>query len=127
MHPAIRDTAGLGIFFWIIGYLASFVLYFTPLSSVMGWVLLVIFTPLTTGIAWWWFRQRERLPLRYYAGVGVAWMLIAVVLDFFFIVKFFGTVTYYAPDVFLYYALMFLVPVGVGLYLNRAAQAAPSG
>jgi hypothetical protein len=32
------------------------------------------------------------------------------------------------PDVLLYYALMFLIPVGIGVYLERAAagQEAPS-
>lgn len=127
MRTVLKDTAGLGTLFWLIGYLASMVLYFTPLSSVMGWVILVIFTPVTIVITWWWFRTREHLTLRYYAGVGVAWMLIAVVLDYFFIVRLFGAATYYAPDVFLYYALMFLIPVGVGLYLDRAGPATPAG
>ena len=127
MPPILRDTAGLGIFFWLIGYLASMVLYFTPLSPIMGWVLLVVFTPFTLLVTWWWFAKRERLPLQYYAGVGGAWMLIAVVLDYLFIVQLFNTATYYAPDVFLYYALVFLIPVGVGWYLGRAGPAAHAG
>jgi len=84
----------------------------------MGWILLAIFTPLTVVIAWWWFRQRERLAMQYYAGVGLAWMLIAIVADYLFIVLLFQAV-YYGPDVFVYYALTFLIPVGVGLYLLR--------
>jgi hypothetical protein len=44
--------------------------------------------------------------------------LIAVVLDYLFIVLLFQA-TYYGPDVFVYYATTFLVPVGVGLYLIR--------
>jgi len=31
----------------------------------------------------------------------------------------FNAAEYYMPDVFLYYGLMFLIPVGVGLYLDR--------
>ena len=84
----------------------------------MGWILLAIFTPVTIAVTWWWFRQRECLPLQYYAGVGVAWMLIAVVLDYLFIVLLLQA-TYYGPDVFVYYAVTFLIPVGVGLYLIR--------
>jgi hypothetical protein len=127
MHPALRDTAGPGTFFWLIGYLASLVLYFSPFSYSMGWIILVIFTPFTIGVTWWWFRERERLSLLYYAGVGVAWTLLAVVLDYLFIVLLFNATEYYAPDVLLYYALMFLIPVGVGMYLNRAAMAGQPG
>ena len=47
-------------------------------------------------------------------ALGGAWTLIAVVLDYLFIVRLFNTATYYAPDVFLDYALVFLIPVGVG-------------
>ena len=118
MHQVIKDTAGLGTGLWLIGYLASLVLFFTPYAGVMGWILLGIFTPITIAITWWWFRERETLPLQYYAGVGVAWVLIAVVLDYLFIVQLFQA-AYYEPDVFVYYALTFLIPVGVGLYLQR--------
>jgi len=118
MIPWIKDTAGLGTVLWLIGYLASMALFFSPLAGIMGWILLAIFTPVTIAIAWWWFSKRERLPLQYYAGVGVAWTLIAVVLDYLFIVLLFQA-TYYGPDVFVYYVLTFLIPVGVGMYLVR--------
>jgi hypothetical protein len=95
----IKDTAGLGTVLWLIGYLASLALFFSPFAGTMGWILIAIFTPVTISIAWWWFRQRERLPLQYYACVGVAWVLIAVMLDFLFIVLLFQA-TYYSPDVF---------------------------
>ena len=57
-------------------------------------------------------------PLEYYAKVGIAWVLIAVVFDYLFIVRLFQA-TYYEADVFVYYALTFLIPVSVGLYLIR--------
>jgi hypothetical protein len=119
MKPWIKDTAGLGVALWLIGYLASLVLFFTPYAATMGWLLTAIFTPFTIAIAWWWFRKREHLSLEYYAVVGVAWVLIAVVFDYLFIVLLFKA-TYYNPDVFVYYALTFLIPVGVGLYLNQS-------
>jgi hypothetical protein len=118
MMQWIKDTAGLGTVLWLMGYLASLVLFFTPFAGIMGWILLAIFTPVTIAIAWWWFRQRDRLPLEYYAGVGGAWTLIAIVLDHLFIVLLFQA-TYYGVDVFVYYAVTFLIPVGVGLYLIR--------
>jgi len=119
MKQWIKDTAGLGVVLWLIGYLASLVLFFSPYAGIMGWILLAVFTPVTIAVTWWWFRQRERLPLQYYACVGVAWILIAVVLDYLFIVLMFQA-TYYESDVFVYYAVTFLIPVGVGLYLNQA-------
>lgn len=127
MQQVIKDTLGLGTLFWLLGYLASLVLYFSPVPYSIGWILLVVFTPFTIGVTWWWFRQRGLLPPRHYAGVGTAWMLIAIVLDYLFIVLLFSAVEYYVPDVLLYYALMFLIPVGVGLYLNRAGTAGHPG
>ena len=120
MQEWIQDTAGLGTFFWLIGYLASLVLFFTPFAGIMGWIMIAIFTPVTIGITWWWFRERD-LHFPYYVGVGIAWTLIAVVLDFLFIVLLFQA-TYYEVDVYLYYALTFLIPVAVGVVLARAGR-----
>jgi hypothetical protein len=119
MQQWIKDMAGLGTGLWLIGYLASLALYFTPIwEKVGGWILLIIFTPVTIAVAWWWFKQQEPYTLPYYAGDGIAWMLIAIVLDYLFIVRLFQA-AYYGTDVFVYYALTFLIPVGVGSYLNR--------
>jgi hypothetical protein len=118
MKQIIKDTAVLGTVLWLIGYLASLVLFFTPYAGTMGWILLAVFTPVTIVIVYLWFRKRERLPLPYYAGVGVAWVLIALVLDYLFIVLLFQA-NYYNIDVFVYYALTFLIPVGIGLFLSR--------
>ena len=119
MQQLVKDTAVLGTALWLIGYFASLVLFFTPYAGVMGWILITVFTPVTFVIAWVWFRKRRSLPLQYFAGVGVAWMLIAIVLDFLFIVLLFRASNYYQIDVFVYYAVTFLIPVCVGLFLNR--------
>lgn len=121
MRPWIIDTAGLGTALWLIGYLASLVLFFSPYAEIMGWILLAIFTPVTIVIVGWWFGKREPLPLQYYVGVGIAWVLIAVLFDYLFIVQLFQA-SYYEPDVFVYYTVTFLIPVGVGLYLNRTPK-----
>jgi len=57
--------------------------------------------------------------MQYYAGVGVAWVLIAIGLDYLFIVLLFQA-NYYGIDVFVYYTVTFLIPLGVGLFLNRS-------
>jgi hypothetical protein len=117
MRQRVVDTAGLCTALWLLGYLASLGLFFTPYAGVMGWLITAVFTPVTIAIAWWRFRGRGLSP-GYYVLVGVAWAAIAIALDYLFIVQLFNA-DYYAPDVYLYYALTFLIPVGVGLYLRR--------
>jgi hypothetical protein len=36
MQQWIKDTAGLGTVLWLMGYLASLVLFFTPFAGIMG-------------------------------------------------------------------------------------------
>ena len=120
MQQFARDALLPGTVLWLLGYLASLVLFVSPFADIMGWVLIAAFTPVTIAVAWWWFRARD-LALTYYAGVGAAWTVIAVVLDYLFIVLLFQA-TYYEFDVFVYYALTFLIPVGVGLYLRRGRR-----
>lgn len=117
MMQQIKDTTGPGILLWLIGYLASLVLFFSPFAGILGWILIAVFTPVTIAITWWWFRARD-LSLAYYAGVGIAWVAIAVVLDYLFIVLPFQA-SYYGPDVFVYYVLTFLIPAGVGLVKRK--------
>ena len=59
--------------------------------------------------------------------MGIVWTLIAVVLDYLFIVLLFRSSAYYSLHIFLYYSLMFLIPLGVGIYLKRALSLAKSG
>jgi hypothetical protein len=120
-RDTLKDTLGLGTLLWLIGYLASMALYFSPLSYTLGWVILVIFTPFTIWITWWWFKARA-LSISWYAGVGISWTAIAVMLDYIFIVLLFHSPDYYAMDVFICYALMFFIPVGVGAYLRHAGR-----
>ena len=118
----IIDTVVIGIISWLVGYITSLILFFSPFTGIMGWILLIVFTPITIAFTWWWFRERE-LSLMYYVGVGITWIVIAVVLDYLFIVLLLHA-SYYGPDVYVYYALMFLIPVGVGLVLRRKPMAA---
>jgi hypothetical protein len=120
MEQLLRDTLGMGVLLWLAGYLVSMAVYFSPLSyAIWGRVVLVLYIPAAAWVAWRYFTGRED-PLLYYAGVGIAWSLIAVMLDYPFIVLRFGASEYYTPDVYLYYTVMFLVPAGIGIYLRRS-------
>ncbi|MBP7120929.1 MAG: hypothetical protein KBA49_06810 [Methanolinea sp.] len=116
MRQWIVDMAGLGTVLWLIGYLLSLVLFFTSWAEHLGWIITAICTPLTIAVSWWWFRKRD-LPLCYYVKVGLSWVFIAVILDYLLIVLLFQT-SYYKADVYVYYALTFLIPVVVGMYLR---------
>lgn len=120
MKNWIKDAVGLGTLLWLFGYVASLVLFFTPFVNNLGWIISAIFTPITIVITWLWFRARD-LPLLYFVKVGIVWTVIAIVLDYLFIVQLFQA-TYYETDVFVYYALTFLIPAGVGLYLNWSRE-----
>jgi len=112
------DMPLLGLFLWLTGYLASIALYFFLPSDILGWVLFVLFTPIGLFITYKRFRKRnEKVP--YYLLVATTWVVIAVVFDYFFIVKGFNSQNYYKPDVLGYYAITFLMPIFVGVEFGR--------
>lgn len=114
----LRDTLYAGGILWLAGYLASMAVYFSDLDyAVWGRVVLLLYLPCAAVFAWLWFRERT-LPLGYYAGVGLAWSLVAVALDIPFIVLRFGSWDYYGGDVYCYYLAMVLIPVGAGMYIR---------
>jgi hypothetical protein len=118
MNPLLGDAAGLGLAFWLIGYILGIVLFLTPFAPVMGWVLFVCLTPVMVFVTFRWFSRRS-LPLSYFVQLAVAWTAIAVVLDDLFIVLLFHPAAYYQPDVLVSYAVTFLVPVCTGWYLQE--------
>jgi hypothetical protein len=70
MHPVLRDTLGFWHLFLAHRLPCIHGVVFSPFSYSMGWIILIIFTPFTVWVTWWWFRQRDALTLQYYAGVG---------------------------------------------------------
>jgi len=108
------DIFVFGILIWLIGYIASIILFpFVP-KNILGWILCIIFTPITFLIAYFRFKNRK-IGLFCYFMTGVFWALIAVALDYVFIVKLFHSVGYYKLDVFVYYTITFLIPFIIGL------------
>lgn len=55
------------------------------------------------------------LTHNYYLRMAIGWTLIAVIFDYFFLVKVFKPADgYYKIDVYLYYVLTFVLPLIVG-------------
>lgn len=81
-------------------------------SSLLGWIIMPIGITLTL---WVLFKKIAGKQLGYYFLLAVTWTLIAIVFDYLLLVKLFKPVDgYYKLDVYLYYALTFVLPVFVG-------------
>lgn len=112
------DTLLFGSAIWVLGYVASIILYSFVPNSLLGWILFVIFTPLTIYIAYLRFNGRKE-TVAYYSVVALVWVVLAIVFDYVFIVKAFNTQSYYKADVFVYYLTTFIVPLVVGFKYGR--------
>jgi uncharacterized membrane protein len=108
----LKDTLGWGFILWLIGYVLGIVLFPVVPTSIIGWVIMPIGVLVTL---WVLFKKVKGDSLNYYLIVAVSWTLIAVVFDYFFLVKTFKPADgYYKLDVYLYYVLTFLLPIIVG-------------
>ncbi len=102
-----------GFILWLFGYILGIVFFaFVPKDQI-GFYILPFGTALTL---WVLLKKIKREEFLCYIGVGMFWTLIAVILDYLFIVKLFKSADYYKPDVYLYYALTFVLPILVGWY-----------
>lgn len=69
---------------------------------------------------WVLLKKIKSKSFKYYLLLSVFWTLIAIVCDYFFLVKFLKPEDgYYKLDVYLYYVLTFLLPLFVGLRKSK--------
>lgn len=106
-----------GFILWLAGYLAGIALFFMVPKDYIGWVLM----PLATIFTIWVLMKKVKRPeLMCYVGTGLIWTLMAVALDYVFLVRLLQTgSSYYKLDVFLYYFLTFTLPIVVGYWKYR--------
>jgi cation transport ATPase len=121
LKTKIFDTIGLGIGLWLIGYIASMILFFIIPNNLLGWVLFVIFTPITLYIAYLRFRKRKE-SMSYYLVIASIWTIIAIILDYIFIVTLFNNPNYYKLDIFVYYITTFIIPLLIGYIFGRKSK-----
>lgn len=116
----LKDGVGWGLILWLIGYVLGIVFFMFAPQALLGWFIMPIGTAIS---AWVLFKKVKGGPLLYYLKIGITWALIAIVLDYFLLVKLFNpTDGYYKIDVYLYYLIAFLLPLLVGWYKGRAAK-----
>lgn len=107
-----KDAFGWGFVLWLIGYVLGMILFaFVPISTI-GWIIMPIGTVITL---WVLFKKIRADSFQYYIRLAVIWVFIAIVFDYFFLVKAFKPADgYYKFDVYLYYALTIILPLTVG-------------
>jgi len=107
-----KDAFGWGFILWLVGYFLGIIFFAVVPSSIIGWVIMPIGIVITL---WVLFKKIKSQSFRYYFLLAVVWTLIAIIFDYFFLVKVFNPADgYYKPDVYLYYALTFILPLLVG-------------
>lgn len=107
-----KDAFGWGFILWLVGYALGMVLFAVVPVYMIGWLITPVGTALTL---WVLFRKVRGDSFKYYFLLAAVWTLIAVVFDYFFLVKAFAPADgYYKLDVYLYYALTFVLPLVVG-------------
>jgi hypothetical protein len=107
-----KDALGWGFILWLIGYGLGMVLFSIVPLSLIGWVIMPIGTALTL---WVLLKKVKSETCAGYVHLAVIWTMIAVVCDYFFLVRAFQPADgYYKLDVYLYYALIFILPIIVG-------------
>jgi hypothetical protein len=112
----LKDSLGWGFTLWLIGYVLGMVFFFIMPASMIGWVIFPIGTVITL---WALFKKIKSESIQYFLAVAIVWVLIAVVFDYFFIVKALKSVGYYKLDVYLYYLLTLILPLAVGWFKTK--------
>lgn len=108
----LKDAFGWGFVLWFIGYALGIILFTIVPIHLIGWIIL----PIGTTITLWVLLKKANGPtFRYFASLALVWTIIAVVFDYFFLVKIFKPADgYYKPDVYIYYLLTLALPLIVG-------------
>lgn len=108
----LRAVLLWGVVLWLIGYVLGILLFPVVPSTHIGWVIMPI--GIITTI-WVLLKKISVSSMQEYLAVGVSWAIIAILCDYLFLVLLFRpTDGYYKLDVYCYYALMVLLPIGLG-------------
>lgn len=114
MKKILKDAVIWGIILWIIGYGLGIILFFFVPANLLGWVIMPIGILITL---WVLLTRVSANSLKHFLILAIVWTLIAIISDYFFLVKLLKPADgYYKLDVYLYYLITFLLPLLVGTY-----------
>jgi hypothetical protein len=113
------NTVFWGFILWLFGYILGFIFFpFVPKESI-GWYIMPFGVIATL---WVLLKKIKREEFGCYVGLGVIWTIMAIVLDYVFLVKMLKATDYYKLDVYIYYILTFVLPIVVGWYRLKRTQ-----
>lgn len=107
------NTILWGFILWLFGYILGIIFFAFVPKNILGWVILPFGLIATL---WVLFKKIKRESFGCYIGLGIVWTIMAIILDYIFLVKLFNATDYYKIDVYVYYVLTLLLPVVVGWY-----------
>jgi hypothetical protein len=112
------NTISWGFLLWLFGYILGIIFFAFVPKDLIGWYVMPLGLVATL---WVLFKKIKRESLQCYIMLGIFWTLIAIILDYFLLVRLFNSTNYYKFDVCLYYTLTFVLPIAVGQYkLNKS-------
>lgn len=82
---------------WVFGYVLGIIFFAFVPKNMIGWAILPFGVTVTL---WVLMKKIKRESFGCYFGVSIFWTLIAVGLDYLFIVRVFHATDYYKPDVY---------------------------
>lgn len=107
------NTVFWGFVLWLFGYILGFVFFAIAPKELIGWYILPFGVAFTLFVL---IKRVSRSEFGCYFGLGLIWTIMAIVLDYFLLVKMLNTTNYYKIDVYIYYILTFILPLLVGWY-----------
>jgi hypothetical protein len=109
----LKSAFGWGLGLWLFGYILGFVFFALVPANLIGWVIMPFGITVTI---WVLIKKIQCKIFNDYLVLAVVWTLIAVICDYFFLVKLLHPADgYYKLDVYLYYLITFILPVAAGL------------
>lgn len=112
-----KDAFGWGFILWFIGYILGFIFFAFVSPNLIGWIIMPIGIIITLFVL---LKKIAKESLQHYLSIAIIWTLIAIIFDYFLLVKLFKPADgYYKLDVYLYYLITFLLPAIIGWKKNR--------
>ncbi len=121
----IKDTLGWGVALWSIGYVLGIILFIISPYSLIGWFIMPVGVVV---LLWVLLKKIKSESLKYYLTLSISWTIIAVIFDYIFLVRLFKPQDgYYKIDVYIYYVLVFVLPLSVGRLKSMGSRLSRPG